>query len=210
MRAAYICGLMNCCAGSRFLYALARDGGLPFSGFLRKVADFNGVPVRTLTLFVAVSIAFLTCNLSTNPLEGYLSVSGISSNGYLMAYGIPCLLRLTVARKTFKATPDFDLGIMSKPLAALGVAVSAFAVATIALPAYLPANKDNLNFSGVALGAVIVLACITFPLALKFWGYTAPQTGVDMKAEYEESLKAGKAGLDAAAADTGAVGDAAA
>ena len=207
---AYICGMMNCCAGSRFLYALARDGGLPFSGFLRKVADFNGVPVRTLTLFVAVSIAFLTCNLSTNPLEGYLSVSGISSNGYLMAYGIPCLLRLTVARKTFKATPDFDLGIMSKPLAALGVAVSAFAVATIALPAYLPANKDNLNFSGVALGAVIVLACITFPFALKFWGYTAPQTGVDMKAEYEESLKAGKAGLDAAAADTGAVGDAAA
>ena len=144
---AYICGLMNCCAGSRFLYALARDGGLPFSGFFRKVANLNGVPINTLVLFVVTTIAFLCSNLSPNPLLGYLSVSGISSNGYLMAYGIPCLLRLTVARKTFKATPDFDLGIMSKPLALFGVLVSTFAVATISLPAYMPASKDNLNYA---------------------------------------------------------------
>ena len=96
--AAYICGMMNCCAGSRFLYALARDGGLPFSGFLRKVADFNGVPVRTLTLFAAISIAFLTCNLSTNPLEGYLSVSGISSNGYLMVRPLAVTARVLASR----------------------------------------------------------------------------------------------------------------
>lgn len=175
---AYICGLMNCCAGSRFLYALARDNGMPFSGFFRKVADFNGVPLNALGLFVIITFAFLTSNLSANPLLGYLSVSGISSNGYLLAYGVPCLMRLTTARSTFEASPDFDLGIFSMPLAALGVAVSAFAVATIALPAYLPATKDNLNYAPVALGAAILGAIITWPIAVKLWGFRGPSTGV--------------------------------
>ena len=169
---------MNCCAGSRFLYSLARDGGMPFSSFFKKVANFNGVPMNTLILFACISIAFLTCNLSARPLTAYNAVSGISANGYLLAYGIPCLLRLTTARNTFEASPDFDLGIMSKPLAALGTAVAFFSVATIALPALLPANKNTLNYAPVALGCAITAALLLWPIATRFWGFTGPSTGV--------------------------------
>ena len=196
---AFICGLMNTCSGARFLYAWARDNGLPFSRYIRMVVNFNGVPVVAMSVFSVISIAFLCSNLSVNPLEGYLSVSAISANGYLMAYGIPCLLRLTFARNSFEASPDFDLGIFSKPMAALGVAVSAFSVATIALPAYMPANKDNLNYAGVALGAAILIAMLFWPFASAVWGFVGPSSGIGHDSD---SLKAGKAGLEPADAPT--------
>ena len=196
---AYICGLMNTCAGTRFLYAWARDNGLPFSGLIRKVASFNGVPLYSMALFSTLSIVFLTANLSTNPVEGYVSVSAISSNGYLMAYGVPSLLRLTTARNTFVPSPDFDLGALSKPLAALGVAVSAFSVATIALPEYLPANKDNMNYSGVALGAAIVGGLLFWPFATAVWGFVGPSSGLFLEA----SAKAGVENAKAAAMEGG-------
>jgi len=180
---AYICGLMNTCAGSRFLYAWARDNGLPFSKLFRHVSSINSVPMFSLAVFSCMAIVFLTANLSGNPVEGYISVSAISSNGYLLAYGVPCILRLTTARKTFEASPDFNLGWMSKPMAFLGACVSLFSVATIALPEVLPANKDNLNYAGVALGAAIVGAMIFWPPATALWGYTGPSSGIGHDAD---------------------------
>ena len=190
---AYICGLMNTCAGARFLYSWARDNGLPFSSFFRHILPVNGVPVNAMVVFSAISICFLCSNLSSNPLEGYISVSAISSNGYLLAYGVPCLLRLTTARNTFEASKDFSLGRLSKPAALLGIMVSLFSISTIALPEVLPANKDNLNYSGVALGAVIVAAILFWPFASTVWGFVGPSSGIGHDAD---SLKAGVMGLE--------------
>lgn len=102
-----------------------------------------------------------------------------------MSDGIPCILRLTTARNTFTASPDFDLGRWSKPMAALGSAVAIFSVATISLPAVLPSNKDNLNCAPrsatvlparlltnfepadapVVLGAAIALSLLLWPFS---------------------------------------------
>lgn len=82
---AFICGLMNCTAGARFIYSLARDGGLPFSSWLRVVNERNGVPLNALGVFFVISICFLTCNLGARPFTAYNAVSGISANGYLLA-----------------------------------------------------------------------------------------------------------------------------
>ena len=57
----------------------------------------------------------------------------------------------------------------------------------------LPANKDNLNYSGVALGAVIVAAILFWPFASTVWGFVGPSSGIGHDAD---SLKAGVMGLE--------------
>ena len=88
----------------------------------------------------------------------------VITNGFLLTYGVPPFLRL-VNSSTFKPSKAFNLGWMSKPAAAIGVAYCLFSIATIALPAFVPVTAANMNYAPVALGAVVVFAVVTFPFA---------------------------------------------
>ena len=79
----------------------------------------------------------------------------VITNGFLLTYGVPPFLRL-VNSSTFKPSKAFNLGWMSKPAAAIGVAYCLFSIATIALPAFVPVTAANMNYAPVALGAVVV------------------------------------------------------
>ncbi len=78
--------------------------------------------------------------------------------------GVPPLLRL-LNSGSFAPHENFNLGRFSKPCAVIGAGYAFFSVATIALPAFMPATEETLNYAPVALGAVILFATVTYPVA---------------------------------------------
>jgi amino acid transporter len=166
-------------AGCRFIYSFARDRGFPGSlnNVMAYVEPRTKVPLGSISLYLALGIAFVCCWTNESPTVAFAAVTGINANGFLMVYGLSPLLRLTTGAKNFVATKEFSLGIFSKPIAALGAAYGAFCNATIALPFWFPQNKNTVNYAPVALAAVCTFAFVLFPLASMpslGWCYKGP------------------------------------
>lgn len=150
---------------TRFIYSFARDGGFPGARFLARIEPRTGVPINACIFLLASCVLLGTAILSPHHWFSKINaVSSIITNGFLFTYGIGPFLRL-VNPHIFKPSKTFNLGRLSKPAAVIGVGYCAFSIATTALPVFMPATKDNLNVSPIALGAVIMFALVTYPFA---------------------------------------------
>lgn len=147
---------------TRFFYSFARDGGFPFSKQMAYVEPRTGIPVNCVALLLVSVVALSTAILTENWFAKINAVCSTISNGFLFTYGLPPLLRLFNS-SSFAPHANFNLGRFSKPCAVIGAGYAFFSVATIALPSFMPANKDTLNYAPVALGAAILFAIILFP-----------------------------------------------
>ena len=165
-------------SASRFIYSFARDRGFPgpLNPLLAYVEPRTQAPLGAIIAFLIGGIAFATAWTNESPTVAFAAVSGINANAFLMVYGLPCLLRATTSLRTFKAVPGFDLGRLSVPIAVLGAMYGAFSNATIALPMLYPIIQNNINYAPIALAAVILMAVIFYPFAVKLpaWGYKGP------------------------------------
>ena len=180
-------GVVLACANtvvgtSRFVYAFARDGGYPapLSRALSYVSPATSAPTTAVVAIFFVSVGFAACWLNVSPTVAFAAVTGIGANGVLFLFGLPCLLRATVMRRTFKPSAEFSLGRMSVPCALIGaLCYGAFSNATIALPALYPTTVASLNFAPVALGAAIVFSLALFAVAHflpdAVWCFVGPQ-----------------------------------
>ena len=180
-------GVVLACANtvvgtSRFVYAFARDGGYPapLSRALSYVSPATSAPTTAVVAIFFVSVGFAACWLNVSPTVAFAAVTGIGANGVLFLFGLPCLLRATVALRSFKPSPEFSLGRMSAPCALMGaLCYGAFSNATIALPALYPITVASLNFAPVALGAAILFSLVLFAVAHflpdAVWCFVGPQ-----------------------------------
>ena len=184
-------------AGCRFIYSFARDRGFP--GSLNRIMAYveprTKVPLGSVSLYLALGIAFVCCWTNQSPTVAFAACTGINANGFLMVYGVSPLLRLTTGAKAFEATKEFSLGRLSKPFALLAASYGAFCNATIALPFFYPQNKNTVNYAPVALGAIILFAVVLYPFASMpslGWMYKGPAMREPRPGEL--SVRAGAAG----------------
>jgi len=133
--AMWFCGLSSVTSLSRTLYAFARDGGLPWSPYIRRV----GAGVRTP--YVAISVAVLASlgvGLSSAVLrdDQFLAVASLATTALYVSYGIPIALGAVARHRPggWGATGPWNLGRAGGPVAWGAVAWSLFVVATAALP----------------------------------------------------------------------------
>lgn len=106
-----ICGNLSVlAAGSRQTFAFARDHGLPWSGWLRKITII-GTPIPlnaimvSLVMTVALSLLNLGSSTAFNSIVGLLSGSG----GVSYAISISCVLWRRLFGKPLPPAP-FSLG----------------------------------------------------------------------------------------------------
>lgn len=171
------CCTLTTTASVRFMYSFARDGGFgppAVNRVLRWVEPRTGVPVFCVILFFVAVVAFETAVLTKTWYTSVIAEGAIVSNGFLLVYGIPPLLRI-FNRHIYKPAKEFNLGRMSIPCAVIGALYAFFGVATIALPNFKPVTKTTLNYAPVALAAAVVWSIVLFPFAgpLLNW-YTGP------------------------------------
>ncbi|KAJ5182518.1 Thiamine transporter thi9 [Penicillium capsulatum] len=144
-------------AASRLVFAVARDGVLPFSGWVSKV--HNGQP-RNAVIVVWVVAAIVTCTIlpSSVAFTSLVSAAGVPSAA---AYGLICLGRLICTPKRFPK-PKWSLGRLSKPFQFIAVLWNGWVVAILFSPYEWPVTGETLNYAPIIMGGVTILALVSY------------------------------------------------
>ncbi|KAI8207677.1 Thiamine transporter thi9 [Colletotrichum sp. SAR 10_65] len=144
-------------AASRLVFAVARDGVLPYSSWVSKVVD--GQP-RNAILVVWGVASVITCTIlpSSVAFTSLVSAAGVPSAA---AYGLICLGRLFLTPKTFPK-PAWSLGKWSRPFQAIAVLWNGWVVAVLFSPYAFPVEASTLNYAPVIMGIVTLFAVFSW------------------------------------------------
>ncbi|EFW99455.1 amino acid permease [Grosmannia clavigera kw1407] len=144
-------------AASRLVFAVARDGVLPYSTWVSKVV--NGQP-RNAVIVVWVVSAIITCTVlpSAVAFTSLVSAAGVPSAA---AYGLISLARLVLTPRTFPK-PAWSLGRWSKPFQFVSVFWNGWVVAVLYSPYEFPVTAQTLNYAPVIMVIVTIFAIISW------------------------------------------------
>ncbi|EGX92642.1 amino acid transporter, putative [Cordyceps militaris CM01] len=144
-------------AASRLVFAVARDGVLPFSPWVSKMV--NGQPRNSVLVVWAVA-SIVTCTIlpSAVAFTSLVSAAGVPSAA---AYGLISLGRLFLTPKRFPK-PAWSLGRLSKPFQAISVLWNGWVVAVLYSPYVFPVTAETLNYAPVIMAIVTIFAVLSW------------------------------------------------
>lgn len=128
-------------AASRLVFAVARDGVLPFSGWVSKVSSEGQPRNAVLVVWGIAAIVTLTILPSAVAFTSLISAAGVPSAA---AYGLICLGRFFLTPKQFP-TPTWSLGKWSRPFQFIGIFWNGWVVAVLFSPYQFPVSGETLN-----------------------------------------------------------------
>src|SRR5438067_1204952 len=152
MLAMWFCGLSSVTSNSRMLFAFARDGGLPFSGYVSRVSPRFRSPHVAVWVSAAAALAVALWT------PAYSAMVALSTIALYASYGVPIALGQR-ARKTglWTRRGPWDLGRASAVVN--GIALAWIAVLTVLF--VLPPNAlAGFTFAGL----LVLLAVYWFSL----------------------------------------------
>ncbi len=116
----FLCGLACLTSCSRMMFAFARDGGLPASGFLREIHPTLKTPVAAVWVSGALAVA------ATLYGDAFFVLAAGSAVFLHLSYTMPIAAGFLAEGKSWKHKGPFSLGGFSKVLAVLAVIGGAF------------------------------------------------------------------------------------
>lgn len=146
----YLCGLAALTSASRMAYAFARDGGLPFSGWLRTVNPRTQSPSAAVWATAAASIALVLA-------LRYETIAAIGTVFLYVSYVLPVAAGFRAHGRTWKRFGPFQLGAAFKPLAVLATLGCLF----LLVVGVQPPNQQALPILG---GTAAVMTVMWFAL----------------------------------------------
>lgn len=162
--AMWFCGLSCVTSTSRMIFAFARDRGLPLWAIWASVSPrwrtpAAGVWLAGVLAFLLVCLIFGVVQAShwqgwIRPFEFstvYQAVTGISTIGLYLSYGIPLLLKMRAVRQglwTTRANGPWSLGNWSVPVNLIALSWIAFITVLFVLP---PNQLTGYVFAGALL-----------------------------------------------------------
>lgn len=182
------CGFGFVGSTSRLIAALARDGAVPRQ--LDRVSIRTGAPYAALWMNFGLACVLLLLPLfSTTVL---VTLIGSSTALNTLAYFIPFMVRITLARKSFEPGP-FSLGRWSIPVHTTAAIYNLMATIVFIWPTAFPVDASNMNWT-----IVIVLAVLAVGGA--YWALVARQSykGPSVIRQSSSALGGGAEGTAAA------------
>lgn len=147
-------------AASRLVFAVARDGVLPMSGWISKVTA-DGQPQNAVTVIFIFAAALLCTILPSQvAFTSLVSAGGVPT---IAAYGLIALLRLTVTPNDFQSS-HFRLGAFAKPFYACAAVFNGLVFAVMISPFSFPVTGVTFNFACVIFGVVTVFGIASWYL----------------------------------------------
>ncbi|PCH39627.1 APC amino acid permease [Wolfiporia cocos MD-104 SS10] len=156
----FFMGTSSLLASSRQTFAFARDGGLPFSGWLYRVNRHTKTPINCA--WAAAGVAFLLGLLAFAGSDAISAIFSLGVVGLYIAYIIPILSRFAGGTE-WKPGP-FSLGRWGLPIAMIAVAWMVFSVIILVFPTSPGPTPADMNYTIVVLGGWIVLCLIYYYL----------------------------------------------
>ena len=194
--AQWFCGLSCVTSTSRMIFAFSRDNGMPLSTVWAGVSRRFRTPAAAVWLAAALSF-LLPCvilglvtarpgRLDFGKL--YPAVTGISTIGLYLSYGIPIWLKRRAVRSglwTDRANGPWNLGKWSGPVGVVAILWIAFITVLFVLP---PNDLTGYVFGGTLIG----LIGLYMTTAWRRFRGPAPQAAspeelVALEAEFEHS-----------------------
>ena len=145
----FLCGLACLTSTSRMMFAFARDGGLPASGFLRKIHPTLKTPVASV--WVSAALAFAATLYGA----AYLVLSVGCAVFLYISYIMPIAAGILAEGKTWTHKGPFNLGGISKLVAVLAV----IGGAVLVFAGIQPPNEKVLY---VTIAMLVVMALFWF------------------------------------------------
>ncbi|KAI0320655.1 APC amino acid permease [Amylostereum chailletii] len=152
--AQYMIGISLVTVCSRQNFAFSRDGAFPFSRYIYAVNARLGSPVYSV--WVSGLLAALVCLLAFAGPTAVGALFSLPVVAQYVAISIPVVARF-VGGQTFVPGP-FYLGRLSAPVAAVAVGWMGFATVVMLFPVTPQTDAQEMNYSVVVLGGVIVFA----------------------------------------------------
>lgn len=151
-----LCGLATVTSASRMAFAFARDGGLPFSSFFRRVSCRSGSPAGAvwLTALAAVIVA------ATIP---YSAIAAMCAVLLYISYVLPTVLGLIAYGRSWRRMGPWSLGRWYRPVALFAMAGCGLLLIIGVQPPNEIAGPIVGGFSIVVLAAWFVHARRHFP-----------------------------------------------
>ena len=170
-------GISIMTTSSRMTYAFARDGGLPFSKFFRRVHPKLDVPLESLGLTILVVVVFGCIFLGSSSAFNAIVSASVVALG--LTYGIPVAINCLRGRRMLPPTRSFK---MPEPLAwfanLLGIAYVILTTVLFVFPPALPVTGSNMNYCIVAFAIVLIVSVIQWIVDGRK-NYTGPQVNLE-------------------------------
>ncbi|KAL5553834.1 hypothetical protein UlMin_041235 [Ulmus minor] len=170
----FFCGMSSVTANSRMTYAFSRDGAMPFSSVWHKI-NKRQVPINAVWLSVFISFCMALPSLGS--IVAFNSMVSIATIGLYIAYALPILFRVTLARKSFVPGP-FNLGRYGVLVGWIAVIWVAIISVFFSLPVAFPVTIETLNYTPVAVGGLFILLVSSWVFKARYW-FRGPITNID-------------------------------
>lgn len=149
---------------------------MPQPQFFHKVDDKFRSPIRTVWL--AAFLSFLLALPSLGSTVAFAAATSIATIGLYISYGIPILIGLIYARDFNSRKGPFNLGLLSRPIAFVGVAWIGFITVVFCLPTANPVTSQTVNYTVVAVGIIAILSNVVWLLSARKW-FVGPKREIE-------------------------------
>ncbi|ROT42052.1 hypothetical protein SODALDRAFT_326217 [Sodiomyces alkalinus F11] len=158
-------------AGSRTVWAFARDELLPLSRVWFRMNSRTGTPVPAVWLYVALCITVNLIGLGSDILMAAIfNVCVVALN---WSYCIPILCKLIYPTRFEKGS--WSLGPFGVVINIYSIIWNAFLSVIFMLPTVRPVTTDNMNYASVVLVVTLLFSVLYWYLQGKQY-YTGPRT----------------------------------
>jgi amino acid permease (GABA permease) len=164
------CGMASVTANSRMIYAFARDGAIPGSGFWHKINKRTQTPTNAVWLAAGGALILALPYLWSA--TAYAAVTSIAVVGLYVAYVIPVFLRVRRG-DSFEPGP-WTLGRWGKPIGIVATIWVVLIFFLFMLPQVSPVTADSFNYTPIAFLVVLGGAGLWWVLSARKW-FTGPK-----------------------------------
>ncbi|KAH8554093.1 amino acid/polyamine transporter I [Umbelopsis sp. PMI_123] len=162
-------------ACGHLIWAMARDGCLPYSSFFYKLSDNTHAPVRAIMLQLVICVLIIMPSFgSTVFWQAIMSTAVIAVN---ISYGLPFFCRLMFTRNTMQKGP-FSLGKYSIPINIISLIWISFFAVILCFPSGFPVFAVSMNYASLMVGAVLLFALFFWIVSGRHF-YKGPMQNAD-------------------------------
>ena len=151
--AQYFCGLAAVTSASRMTYAFARDGGLPFSHWLRRISPALGAPAPAIWTTALLALSFMWW-------VPYSAIAACCAVFLYISYVLPIYTGFRAHGRTWTKMGPWHLGRWYRPLAL----VSVVGCGGLILIGMQPPNEVSVKILG---GALVLMVTVWFTFERK-------------------------------------------
>lgn len=148
------------------VFALSRDGGVPYSKLLRKVDPRAQVPVNAVWC-AAICAMFLGLPILKLDVV-FTAITSICTIGWVGGYAVPIFARMVIKTENFKPGP-FQLGRASRGVCLIAFLWICYTCVIFLVPTTYPIRLETFNYAPVALGIVLTIVMGWWTLDARHW-----------------------------------------